>query len=119
MIFVFQNLFLQALVSAEPENLKRQSLLLSHVAGVITSNILPTKLFIIGRVAEEDFEPQEKRLIGFSKALGARNESLGRVDIVTYIPRSNAPSGQTSVREKFLTTLKLGRYGVVEHPFSW
>ena len=115
----FQNLFLQALVSAEPENLKRQALLLSHVAGVITSNILPTKLFIIGRIAEEDFVPQEKRLIGFSKALGARSESLARVDIVTYIPNSKAASGQTTVREKFLTTLKLGKYGVVEHPFSW
>jgi hypothetical protein len=115
----FQNLFLQALVGAEPENLKRQSLLLSHVAGVITSNILPTKLFIVGRIAEEEFEPQEKRLIGFSKALGARNESLGRVDIVTYIPPSNVASGQASSRAKFLTTLKLGKYTVVEHPLSW
>ncbi len=115
----FQNLFLQALVSAEPENLKRQSLLLSHVAGVITSNILPTKLFIIGRIAEDEFTPQEKRLIGFAKALGARNESLARVDIIAYLPPAKAAPEQPSAREKFLTTLRYGKYSVTEHPFVW
>lgn len=120
----FQNLFLQALLSAEPENLKRQSLLLSHVAGVIQSDILPTQLFIIGRIAEDEFTPQEKRLIGFAKVLGARNESVARVSLTTYIPPANtnaalALNGGVSSRDKFLTTLKYGKYTVIEHPLQW
>jgi hypothetical protein len=119
----FQNLFLQALVSAEQDNLKRQSLLLSHVAGVITSNILPTKLFIVGRIGEDDFAPQEKRLIGFAKALGARSESVGRVEIIAYLPQTSIASGSAfgaaSAREKFLATIRLGKYSVVERPLSW
>ncbi|MCU0425778.1 MAG: hypothetical protein MUF71_09160 [Candidatus Kapabacteria bacterium] len=120
----FQNLFLQALLSAEPENLKRQSLLLSHVAGVIQSDVLPTQLFIIGRIGEDEFTPQEKRLIGFAKVLGARNESVGRVSLITYIPPANTSNGEAlnggaSSRDKFLTTLKYGKYTVTEHPLQW
>jgi hypothetical protein len=115
----FQNLLFQALTSAEPENLKRQSLLLSHVAGVITSDVLPTTLFVVGRVAEEEFEPQEKRLIGFSQALGARHESLGRVAIVAFIPPASADSTPNlSTRARFLQTLKRGKYELSERPLA-
>ena len=115
----FQNLLFQALTSAEPENLKRQSLLLSHVAGVITSDVLPTTLFLIGRVAEEEFAPQEKRLIGFSQALGARHASLGRVSIVAYIPAAAADSTPNlSARARFLQTLKRGKYELSERPLT-
>ncbi|MCS6807991.1 MAG: hypothetical protein RML40_04855 [Bacteroidota bacterium] len=112
----FQTLLFQALVGAEPENLKRQMLLLSHVAGVIMSDMLPTQLFIIGRIAEENFASEEKRLLGFARALGARNESLGKVEITTYIPRSAQPN---STRDKVLETLKYGKYTVHEHPLQW
>jgi hypothetical protein len=112
----FQNLFYQALTEAQPENLKRQSVLLSHVAGVITSDNLPTSLYVVGRIAEEEFKPEEKRLIGFAQVMGMRNESLAPVTITTYIP---AAKSANTTRTAFLATLKRGKYTVVEHPMAW
>jgi hypothetical protein len=112
----FQNLFYDALTQAQPENLKRQAMLLSHVSGVITSDNLPTNLFIVGRIAEENFAPEEKRLTGFAQVIGMRNESLAPVTITAYIPAAN---GIGATRSAFLNTLKRGKYAVIEHPMAW
>jgi hypothetical protein len=109
----FQTLFFDALVKAEPENLKRQSMLLSHVSGVITSDALPTDLYVVGRIAEDDFEPQEKRLLSFAQVMGRRNESLAPVRITTYFPEGGR------ARARLMETLRRGKYTLTEHPLAW
>lgn len=109
----FENLFFEALVKAEPENLKRQSMLLSHVSGVITSDALPTDLYVVGRIAEENFTPEEKRLLSFAQVMGKRSESMSPVTMTMYIPTGG------STREQFMNTLKRGKYKLTEHPLSW
>jgi hypothetical protein len=109
----FQTLFYDALVKAEPENLKRQSMLLSHVSGVITSDALPTDLYVVGRIAEDDFEPQEKRLLSFAQVMGRRNESLAPVHITTYFPQGG------TARARVMETLRRGKYTLTEHPLAW
>jgi hypothetical protein len=109
----FENLFFEALVKAEPENLKRQSMLLSHVSGVITSDALPTDLYVVGKIAEDNFMPEEKRLLSFAQVMGRRNESMSPVSMTFYVPEGGA------TRAQFMNTLKRGKYKFIEHPLRW
>ncbi len=109
----FENLFFDALVKAETENLKRQSLLLSHVSGVITSDALPTDLYVVGRIAEENFASEEKRLLSFAQVMGRRSESMSPVTMTLYVPQGGA------TRQSVVSTLRRGKYKLTEHPLQW
>lgn len=104
----FSNLTTRALLTAQPENLQRQALLLSHVAGVISVDTLPTTLYIIGKIDESNFEPVEKRVTGAINVMATWNAAFHNIKIVTYIPPASTPKGD-SVRAAFIKTFR--RFG--------
>jgi hypothetical protein len=108
----FNRLSLRALKEAQPEELKRQAVLLSYVAGVITADTLPTKLYIVGSVDEADYDQVEKRVAGAASAIGGWNRAFGNIRIITYIPPAKTPQGER-VRSAFHAALR-GQAPVVE-----
>jgi hypothetical protein len=101
----FSRLTRRALAEAQPEELKRQAVLLSYVAGVITADTLPTKLYIIGKIDESDFKEVEKRVAGAASAIGGWNRAFGNIKIITYIPQPTSPRGD-SVKRAFIAALR-------------
>jgi hypothetical protein len=101
----FSRLTRRALVEAQPEELKRQAVLLSYVAGVITADTLPTKLYIIGKIDESNYKDVEKRIAGAAGAIGGWNRAFGNINIITYIPQPTSPRGD-SVKQAFLAALR-------------
>jgi hypothetical protein len=101
----FSRLSRRALVEAQPENLKRQAILLSYVAGVITADTLPTKLYLIGRIDESDYTEVEKRVAGAASAIGGWNRAFGNIAIITYIPKPQTARGD-SIKREFIAALR-------------
>jgi hypothetical protein len=101
----FSRLSRRALTEAQPENLKRQAILLSYVAGVITADTLPTTLYIIGKIDESDYTEVEKRVAGAASAIGGWNRAFGNIGIVTYIPKPQTARGD-SIKREFIAALR-------------
>lgn len=113
----FSNLTNRALAEAQPEVLKRQALLLSHVAGVVTADTLPTTLYIIGKVDEGDFEPIEKRIEGATRVMGSWNAAFKNIRVVTYIQPASSPHGD-SIRSAFIGMFRKAGHVVTERPMT-
>lgn len=112
----FSALTTRALLTAQPENLQRQALLLSHVAGVIAVDTLPTTLYIVGKIDESSFEPVEKRVTGAIKVMATWNAAFHNIRVVTYIPPALTPRGD-SVRSAFIGAFRRFGHTVSEETF--
>lgn len=112
----FSNLTNRALRTAQPENLQRQALLLSHVAGVISVDTLPTTLYIIGKIDESHYEPVEKRITGAIKVMATWNAAFHNISVITYIPPASTPKGD-SIRSAFIGAFRRFGHQVTEKPF--
>ncbi len=108
----FSNLMQQGIVEARPETLEKQTLLLSSVAGVITADTLPTKLYIIGWVDPGSFDAVAKRVTATTSAMSAWNKAFKNIDIVTYIPPTTQETN--SARTAFIQTFRANGHKVEE-----
>ncbi len=84
----YRNVLKEGLLYSKDNDLKKQAVLMSHVAGVITTDTLPTKLYIVGKLDANEYEKVQRRLEMMAGVLRSRSDLLGKVSVVTYIPHA-------------------------------
>lgn len=71
-----------------------QNLLHSKVVDIITSDKLPTRLYILGSAPNIEINSLQKRMSHIAEYLDIRNRSLGSITIVNCLEPKNSPQNQ-------------------------
>ncbi|HYF03319.1 MAG TPA: hypothetical protein VEC36_08075 [Patescibacteria group bacterium] len=81
----FKSNISRALQEAKEIDLKTQSLLFSQLVGIMISDTLPARLYLIGSIGDDSKDSVPARLLGTIRDLDLRSKKLGKVEIVDYL----------------------------------
>lgn len=76
----------------------KQSIIFSMVAGLLTKNELPARVYLVGRISGDDISPIALRTARTVSAIELRSNMMGAVDVVSYLAPEDAPSNRDYVR---------------------
>jgi hypothetical protein len=112
----YKNVLREGLLYSKDNDLKKQAVLMSHVAGVITTDTLPTKLYLVGKLDAHEYEKVQRRMEMMAGVLRSRSDLLGRVGVIAYIPEGKDRE-QDSIRKLVLDNFRRVQIPVEERVY--
>ncbi|MCX6140798.1 MAG: hypothetical protein NTX15_08225 [Candidatus Kapabacteria bacterium] len=76
----------------------KQSIIFSMVAGLLTKNELPARVYLVGRISGDDITAIALRTARTVSAIELRSNMMGVVDVISYLSPVDAPSNREYVR---------------------
>lgn len=80
----YQRVLLEGLTTGRMETLKKQAVLLSHVAGEVRSDTMRTNLYLVGEFRQGDPAEIRSRMNGAMEAVATRSRLFGDVSVVLF-----------------------------------
>jgi len=76
----------------------KQSVVVSMVAGLLTKNELPARVYLVGRINGEDVSTIAGRTSRTAAAIELRSNMMGPVTVISYLSPPEAPANRNYVR---------------------
>ncbi len=89
---------IRAMTETKELPIGKQSVVISMVAGLLTKNELPAKLYLVGKITGDDISSIAARTERTAAAVELRSSIMGKVSIVSYLRPQNAKSNQEYIK---------------------